>query len=34
MAKRSYKKAFNVQDNYPTPSILVDMLIPYLEKRK
>ena len=32
MGKRSFKKAFNVQDNYPTPSILVNMLIPYLEK--
>ena len=32
MGKRSLKKAFNVQDNYPTPSILVNMLIPYLEK--
>ena len=30
MAKRSFKKAFNVQDNYNTPSILVNMLEPYL----
>lgn len=32
MGKRSLKKAFKAQDNYPTPSILVNMLIPYLEK--
>ena len=30
MAKRSFKKSFNVQDEYQTPSILVNMLIPYL----
>ena len=32
MGKRSFKKSFNVQDEYQTPSILVNMLIPYLEK--
>ena len=32
MGKRSLKRAFNVQDNYFTPSMLVNMLIPYLEK--
>jgi len=32
MAKRSFKKAFKAQDNYPTPSILVNMLVPYLKK--
>lgn len=32
MAKRSLKKAFKAQDEYYTPSILVNMLIPYLEK--
>ena len=32
MAKRSLKRAFNVQDEYFTPSILVNMLLPYLEK--
>ena len=32
MGKRSLKKAFNVQDNYPTPSILVTMIAPYLGK--
>lgn len=31
MGKRSFKKAFNVQDEYFTPSILVNMLIPYLD---
>lgn len=31
MGKRSYKKAFKEQDMYMTPSILVNMLIPYLE---
>ena len=30
--KRSFKKAFNVQDEYYTPSVLVGMLVPYLEK--
>lgn len=29
---KSFKKAFNVQDNYPTPSILVNMIVPYLQK--
>lgn len=32
MGKRSLKKAFNVQDNYNTPSMLVNMLVPYLKK--
>ena len=32
MGKRSLKKSFNVQDNYPTPSILVNMLVPYLKR--
>ena len=32
MGKRSFKKSFNVQDNYNTPSILVNMLLPYLEE--
>ncbi len=32
MGKRSFKKAFKAQDEYYTPSILVNMLIPYLEK--
>ena len=32
MGKRSFKKAFNVQDEYFTPSLLVDMLVPYLKK--
>ena len=32
MAKRSLKRAFNVQDEYMTPSVLVEMLIPYLKK--
>lgn len=32
MGKRSFKKAFKAQDNYNTPSILVNMLIPYLRK--
>ena len=32
MGKRSFKKAFKAQDNYPTPSILVNMLVPYLKK--
>ena len=31
MGKRSLKKAFNVQDNYNTPSILVNMIMPYIE---
>lgn len=30
--KRSFKKAFNVQDEYYTPSVLVEMLVPYLKK--
>ena len=32
MGKRSFKKAFKVADEWATPSILVNMLIPYLEK--
>ena len=32
MPKKSYKKAFKEQDNYMTPSCLVNMLLPYLEK--
>lgn len=32
MGKRSLKKAFNVQDNYNTPSMLVNILIPYLRE--
>ena len=32
--KRSFKKAFNYQDEYYTPSLLVVMLLPYLEKWK
>ena len=32
MAKRSLKRAFNYQDEYFTPKLLVDILIPYLEK--
>ncbi len=32
MAKRSFKNAFKAQDNYPTPSILVNMIVPYLKK--
>jgi hypothetical protein len=32
MGKRSFKKAFKAQDEYYTPSILVNMLIPYLRK--
>ena len=32
MAKRSFKKAFKVADEWATPSILINMLIPYLEK--
>lgn len=32
MAKRSFKKAFNVQDEYFTPSLLINMLVPYLKK--
>ena len=31
MAKRSFKKAFKVQDEWATPSLLVNMLIPYLK---
>ena len=30
--KKSYKRAFKVQDEYFTPSVLVEMLVPYLEK--
>lgn len=30
MGKRSLKKAFNVQDEYFTPSLLVKLLLPYL----
>lgn len=30
--KRSFKKAFNYQDEYYTPSLLVNMLVPYLRK--
>lgn len=29
--KRSFKKAFKEQDEYPTPSILVNCLIPYIQ---
>lgn len=29
---KSFKKAFREQDNYPTPSILVNMIVPYLQK--
>lgn len=32
MAKKSFKNAFKAQDEYYTPSILVNMLLPYLEK--
>ncbi len=32
MAKRSFKKAFKVADEWATPSILINMLIPYLKK--
>lgn len=32
MGKRSLKRAFNVQDEYMTPSCLIEMLIPYLNK--
>ena len=32
MAKRSFKKAFKAQDEYYTPSILVNMLLPYLQE--
>ena len=32
MPKRSLKRAFNYQDEYYTPKILVDVLIPYLKK--
>lgn len=32
MGKRSFKKAFKVQDEWATPSLLVNMLIPYLRK--
>jgi hypothetical protein len=32
MGKRSFKKAFKVQDEWVTPSILVNMLVPYLKK--
>lgn len=32
MGKRSFKKAFKAQDEYFTPSILVNMLVPYLRK--
>lgn len=31
MGKRSFKKAFKAQDNYNTPSILINMLVPYLK---
>ena len=31
MGKRSFKKAFKAQDEYFTPSILVNMIMPYLE---
>lgn len=31
MGKRSLKKAFKAQDEYFTPSILVNMLVPYLK---
>ena len=32
MGKRSFKKAFKVQDEWKTPVMLVDMLVPYLKK--
>jgi hypothetical protein len=32
MGKRSFKKAFKVQDEWKTPSILVNMIVPYLKK--
>lgn len=32
MGKRSFKKAFKAQDEYFTPSILVNILVPYLRK--
>ena len=32
MAKRSLKKAFNVQDEYKTPELLITMIFPYLDK--
>ena len=32
MGKRSFKKAFKVQDEWATPSLLVGMLVPYLKK--
>ena len=31
MAKRSFKKAFKVADEWATPSILVNMIMPYIE---
>ena len=31
MGKRSFKKAFKAQDEYFTPSLLVNMLVPYLK---
>lgn len=30
--KRSFKKAFKVQDEWKTPSVLVNMIVPYLKK--
>ena len=32
MPKRSLKRAFNYQDEYYTPKLLVDILIPYLKR--
>lgn len=32
MGKRSLKKAFNVQDEYKTPKLLITMIFPYLDK--
>ena len=32
MGKRSFKKAFKIQDEWKTPSILVNMIVPYLKK--
>ena len=32
MGKRSFKKAFKAQDEYFTPSILVNMIVPYLKR--
>ena len=32
MRKRSFKNAYNVQDEYYTPSVLVELIVPYLKK--